>query len=75
MPAIRLYKRMGFKPTGQPSDLLDKPGIQFLRAFDSDLIDDDELKRNAVTVKGPERLRDHVPVAIRYRGQGSPAVA
>jgi GNAT superfamily N-acetyltransferase len=47
--AIRLYRRMGFKPTGQPSELLYRTEIQFLLAFDSDLIDDDELMRNAIS--------------------------
>jgi ribosomal protein S18 acetylase RimI-like enzyme len=41
--AIRLYDRMDFKPTGRPSEL---PEIQFLRKFDSDVIDEDEIKRN-----------------------------
>jgi ribosomal protein S18 acetylase RimI-like enzyme len=61
-PAIRLYKRMDFKPTGQPSDLLGKSEIQFLRAFDSDLIDDDELKRNAA-----DRKKDRKELGITYR--------
>jgi ribosomal protein S18 acetylase RimI-like enzyme len=61
-PAIRLYKRMGFKPTGQPSDLLDKSEVQFLRAFDSDLIDEDELKQNAT-----DRKKDRKDLGITYR--------
>ncbi len=43
-PAIRLYRRMDFKPTGQPSEL---PEIQFIRSFDSDLVDDDEAREDA----------------------------
>jgi GNAT superfamily N-acetyltransferase len=61
-PAIRLYDRMDFKPTEQPSQLLDKAEIQFLRAFDSDLIDEDELKRNAVA-----RKKDRKDFRITYR--------
>ena len=61
-PAIRLYNRMDFKPTGQPSQLLDKAEIQFLRVFDSDLIDDDELKRNAAA-----RKKDRKDLGITYR--------
>lgn len=46
-PANRLYNRMNFKPTGQPSKLSDVPEIQYLREFDSAVIDDEELKQNA----------------------------
>ena len=61
-PAIRLYNRMDFKPTGLPSQLLDKAEIQFLRVFDSELIDDDELKRNAAA-----RKKDRKDLRITYR--------
>ena len=61
-PAISLYERMDFKPTRQPSQLLDKAEIQFLRVFDSDLIDDDELKRNAAAHK-----KDRKDLGITYR--------
>jgi ribosomal protein S18 acetylase RimI-like enzyme len=43
-PAIRLYRRMDFKPTEQLSEL---PEIQFIRSFDSDLVDDDEARQDA----------------------------
>jgi ribosomal protein S18 acetylase RimI-like enzyme len=58
-PAIRLYTRMNFKPTERDSQLAE---IQFLRAFDSDVIDDDELKRNAAA-----RRRDRRRRGITYR--------
>jgi GNAT superfamily N-acetyltransferase len=43
-PALRLYDRMKFKPTGRHSKF---PESQFVREFDSDVIDVDELKWNA----------------------------
>ena len=60
--AIRLYQHMGFKPTGQPSELVDRVEIQFLRAFDSHLIDDDELNQNT-----DARERDRKDFGITYR--------
>lgn len=57
--AIRLYDRMHFKPTPQCSEL---PESQFLRAFDSDLIDDEELKQNA-----DARKQDRKDFEITYR--------
>jgi ribosomal protein S18 acetylase RimI-like enzyme len=59
-PAIRLYDRMHFKPTGRDGELPDE--IQYLRAFDSDAIDNDELMRNAVA-----RWRDRARWGIKYR--------
>lgn len=61
-PAIGLYKRMEFKPTGRPSDLVDRHEIQYLRAFDSNLIDDDELARNQAA-----RQQDRDDLGITYR--------
>jgi ribosomal protein S18 acetylase RimI-like enzyme len=61
-PAISLYERMDFKRTGRPSQLLDKAEIQFRRVFDSDLIDDDELRRNAAA-----RKKDRKDLEITYR--------
>jgi L-amino acid N-acyltransferase YncA len=61
-PAIGLYKRMEFKPTGRPSDLVDRHEIQYLRAFDSNLIDKEELKRNAEA-----RRRDRRDFEVTYR--------
>jgi ribosomal protein S18 acetylase RimI-like enzyme len=57
--AIHLYDRMHFKRTYRPSDL---PEIQFLRAFDSDMIDDEELKQNVRA-----RKRDRKALRISYR--------
>jgi ribosomal protein S18 acetylase RimI-like enzyme len=59
--AIRLYKRMDFKPTGHSSALLDACEIQYLRDFDSDVIDDEELERNATA-----RKRDRRGLGITY---------
>jgi ribosomal protein S18 acetylase RimI-like enzyme len=50
-PAIKLYRRMNFKPTGYPPALVDLPEIQYLREFDSDVIDDEELGCNAAARK------------------------
>ncbi len=61
-PAIRLYERLEFKRTWRPSQLLDVPEIQFLRNFDSDVVDDDEQERNAAA-----RDRDLRDLGITYR--------
>lgn len=58
-PAIRLYERMKFEATRRPSELRE---IQFLREFDSDLIDNLELEQNA-----DARTRDRVQFGITYR--------
>jgi ribosomal protein S18 acetylase RimI-like enzyme len=50
-PAIQLYERMDFKPTGHPPVLLDPLEVQYLLEFDSDVTDKDELKRNAIARK------------------------
>lgn len=57
--AIRLYRRMDFKPTGQPSGLSE---IQFIRSFDSDLVDDDEATQDANA-----RQWDRENLEITYR--------
>ena len=61
-PAIHLYEHMAFKPTGQPSELLGPLEIQYLLKFDSDVLDDDELKRNEAA-----RLWDQADYGITYR--------
>jgi ribosomal protein S18 acetylase RimI-like enzyme len=61
-PAIHLYESMAFKPTGQPSELLCPLEIQYLLKFDSDVLDDDELKRNEAA-----RLWDQADYGITYR--------
>jgi ribosomal protein S18 acetylase RimI-like enzyme len=58
-PAISLYERMDFKHTWRASEL---PETQFLREFDSDLVDDDELKQNA-----DARKQDRRDFRITYR--------
>lgn len=58
-PAIRLYDRMDFKRTGLVSKL---PEIQFLRKFDSDLVDEEEVRRNL-----DERTDDERNLGIAYR--------
>lgn len=58
-PAIRLYDRMDFKETPNRSAL---PETQYLKAFDSNLIDDEELNRNA-----DARERDGRDFGITYR--------
>jgi ribosomal protein S18 acetylase RimI-like enzyme len=58
-PAISLYERMDFKPTWRASKL---PEIQFLREFDSGLVDDDELEQNAAA-----RKQDRRDFRITYR--------
>lgn len=58
-PAIRLYDRMDFKRTGRESKL---PETQFLRKFDSDLVDDEELHHNLA-----ERADDERNLGIMYR--------
>ena len=55
-PAIALYDRMDFKRTGRKSKL---PEAQFMRTFDSELVDDEELQYSrAERAAGQERLRD-----------------
>lgn len=61
-PAIRLYDRMDFKRTGRASRLLRRFEIQFVRAFDSDVVDEDELKQNDA-----DRERDQEAFGISYR--------
>jgi ribosomal protein S18 acetylase RimI-like enzyme len=61
-PAIRLYERMAFKPTGQPSELLEPLEVQYLLKFDSDVLDDDELKRDEAA-----RRQDEIEYGITYR--------
>lgn len=60
-PAIQLYKRMDFKPTGNPS-ALGVPEIQYRLEFDSALIDDEEVGRNEAA-----RKRDWRKLEITYR--------
>jgi ribosomal protein S18 acetylase RimI-like enzyme len=61
-PAIRLYERMNFKPTGQPSELLNPLEVQFRRVFDSEVVDDDEQAANEA-----DRMRDRRDFGITYR--------
>ena len=58
-PAIRLYDRMDFKRTDRESEL---PETQFLRKFDSDLVDEEEVQRNLA-----ERADDERNLEITYR--------
>jgi ribosomal protein S18 acetylase RimI-like enzyme len=58
-PAIRLYDRMDFKPTGRPSEL---PETQFLLRFDSDVIDHEEVQDNL-----ERRAGDRRDFGITYR--------
>ena len=58
-PAIRLYDRMDFKRTGRSSKL---PETQFLRKFDSDLIDAEELHHSQA-----DRANDERNLGITYR--------
>lgn len=58
-PAIRLYDRMDFKRTGRDSKL---PETQFLRKFDSDFVDVEELHHNQA-----ERDDDKGNLGIMYR--------
>jgi GNAT superfamily N-acetyltransferase len=60
-PAIQLYERMDFKPTGHPPVLLDPLEVQYLLEFDSDVTDKDELKRNATA-----RKWDRKRLCIKY---------
>jgi ribosomal protein S18 acetylase RimI-like enzyme len=62
IPAICLYERMAFKPTGQDSELVDLHETQYLLKFDSDVLDEDELKRNEA-----DRLPDRTEHGITYR--------
>jgi ribosomal protein S18 acetylase RimI-like enzyme len=55
-PAIELYKRMDFKPTGNPSALTNVPEVQYLCEYDSGVIDDEELERNA-TARADDRSK------------------
>jgi ribosomal protein S18 acetylase RimI-like enzyme len=61
-PAKELYKEMEFKPTGRPSVLLGESEIQYLRQFDSPLMDDEEVGRNETA-----RKRDWRKFEITYR--------
>jgi ribosomal protein S18 acetylase RimI-like enzyme len=58
-PAIHLYDRMDFKRTGRDSKL---PETQFLRKFDSEVVDDEELRHNRA-----ERATDKSDFGITYR--------
>jgi ribosomal protein S18 acetylase RimI-like enzyme len=62
MAAIRLYKRMEFWQTNNPSNLSDIIEIQFCREFDTDVIGDDELELNAT-----RRLQDSEDLGLTYR--------
>ena len=61
-PAIRLYERMDFKPNVAGLGVARQTEIQFLREFDSDVVDDDELKQNA-----DARKQDRKDFRITYR--------
>lgn len=65
--AIQLYERMGFKPTGN-SSALEEPETQYLREFDSELIDYEEAALNEA-----DRADDHEKLEITYRMLASPA--
>jgi ribosomal protein S18 acetylase RimI-like enzyme len=67
-PAIELYENMEFKPTDNPSALPGVPEIQYLREFDSALVDDEEAARNEAT-----RADDQEMLKITYRMLTSPA--
>jgi len=70
IPAIDLYDRTGFKRTGRSGPLPARQGreIQYLLAFDSDVIDDYELERNVHA-----RELDRKRFGITYRLLGSAA--
>jgi ribosomal protein S18 acetylase RimI-like enzyme len=58
-PAIRLYERMQFKQTPRESQW---PETQFLRRFDSSVVDGEELRSNAA-----DRAGDQERLGITYR--------
>jgi ribosomal protein S18 acetylase RimI-like enzyme len=60
--AKRLYQRMEFKATGNPSILPHRLEVQFVREFGSDVIDAEELARNAA-----RRDQDRRELEITYR--------
>jgi len=63
-PAIELYERMAFKPTGRSPGLTDWSvcEIQYVLTFDSDAVDNAELRESAAA-----RERDWCDYGVTYR--------